>query len=444
MSHPIVLIDLVGAVPKHFDAPPLFPQLAALFRSGGVRPLMPVFPAVTCPVQVSLVTGTHPAQHGIIANGLFDREAREVTMWTWPASRIGRPPIWELLRRRKPRARTAVLFFQGLKANTADLYLNPHPKHTPDGKTIPWCDSRPDGLYEKLVATLGHFPLHKYWGPLADIDSSTWILRAAARTLAEYRPDLSLVYVPHLDYVGQRHGPGAAEFATEARRVDSLVAEFIRDLRRAFAPAEPAVVMVSEYAFVPVRRAALPNVALRAAGLLAVKEQDGTEHLDLATSRSFAMVDHQLAHVYAEPDAVDAAADALAGLAGVGEVCRADRLRQLGVAHPNAGELVLLAEPDAWFAYYWWHDAARAPAFARTVDIHRKPGYDPVELLLDSATRSIPLDPALVKGSHGLPPSGPSDAGILAATHDLPGLREVRSVAELAPPLVEAVISAET
>jgi len=410
----VVVIDLVGAVPQHFDEPALFPELARLFRTGGVRALEPVFPAVTCPVQVSMVTGTLPSQHGVIANGLFDRLERKPTLWTWPASKIERPPVWEMLRKRMPRARTAVMFFQGLKATTADIYINPHPKHTPDGKTVPWCDSAPAGLYEKLVEKHGHFPLHKYWGPMADIESSEWILNASARALAEFEPELSLVYVPHLDYVGQRSGPESAEFAGEARRIDGLVAQFVRDLDKAFGPSKPTVVLVSEYAMVPVTRAALPNVALRDAGLLNVVEGEDGAVLDLVASRAFALVDHQIAHVYCDEDAVDDAAATLGGLPGVGEVCRGERLRELGVAHSNSGELVLLAEPDAWFAYYWWREGAAAPAFARTVDIHRKPGYDPVELFIDPATKSIPLDPALVRGSHGLPPRGPGDCGVLA------------------------------
>jgi len=432
MTKHLVVIDLVGAVPQHFDPPPLLPDLARIFGTGGVRPLEPVFPAVTCPVQLSLVTGTRPAQHGIIANGLFDRAERKVTLWTWPASRIERPPIWEMLRRRAPRAKTAVMFFQGLKATSADIYLNPHPKHTPDGKTVPWCDSRPAGLYESLVNKLGHFPLHKYWGPMADIESSRWILDASLQALAQFKPELSLVYVPHLDYVGQRHGPASAEFAAEAKVIDGAVAEFVRELRKAFKPADPDVVLVSEYALTPVSCAALPNVALRDAGLLTMTEEEGCELPDTSASRAFAMVDHQLAHVYAAPDAVDAAAEALAELDGVAEVCRGDRLRDLGVAHPNSGELVLLAEPDTWFAYYWWRDDAAAPPFARTVDIHRKPGYDPVELFFDPKTKSIPLDTRLIRGSHGLPPRGPADCGVLASSGPMgvpPGTCSVTSLA---------------
>jgi predicted AlkP superfamily pyrophosphatase or phosphodiesterase len=440
----IVLIDLVGAVPRHFDSPALFPELARIFRPGGIRPLQTVFPAVTCPAQVSLTTGVLPAQHGIVANGLYDREKRNATMWTWPAERIERPPIWEMLRKRMPRAKTAVMFFQGLKATAADIYLNPHPKHTPDGKTVPWCDSRPAGLYEQLVEKLGHFPLHNYWGPMAGIESSRWILQASLRTLAEHKPELSLVYVPHLDYVGQQAGPGSEAFASEAKRIDAEVAQFIRDLKRAFAPSEAAVVLVSEYALVPVSGAGLPNVALRDAGLLAMREEEGREVIDLANSKAFAMVDHQVAHVYCEPSARSETAAVLGELRAVAEVCCDERLRELGVAHQNAGDLVLLAEPDKWFAYYWWHDADKAPAFARTVDIHRKPGYDPVELFLDPATRSIPLDAGLVRGSHGLPPTAPSDSCLLAGIGIESPRRWPISIPQLCPWLIEQLIAHES
>ncbi|MFO7897488.1 MAG: alkaline phosphatase family protein, partial [Planctomycetota bacterium] len=363
-----------------------------------------------------------------------------VALWTWPAGRIERPTLWEQLRKRNPRARTAVLFFQGLKGNTADIFINPHPRHTEDGRTLPWCDSRPEGLYESLAQQLGHFPLDRYWGPLAGIESSQWILHAALRTLARYRPDLSLVYVPHLDYTGQRHGPESSEFRDEARRIDAAVAEFIDRLARAFKPATPRVILLSEYAFAPVARAGLPNVALREAGLLRVSEDDGTEELDLANSRAFALVDHQVAHVYAQPEAIDAAADALGELDTVAEVCRGERLRELGLAHPNTGELVLLAEHDAWFAYYWWTDPAAAPDFARTVDIHRKPGYDPVELFLDPAARSIPLDPGLVQGSHGLPADRPDRHAVLLSDAPLELPAGPLGVARLTEPLLRTAL----
>ena len=111
-----------------------------------------------------------------------------------------------------------------------------------------------------------------------------------------------------------------------------------------------------------------------------------------------------------------------------------------------------IASPDAWFTYYYWLDDARAPDFARTVEIHRKPGYDPVELFLDPAIRMpaltvgwklarrklgfrtlldvIPLDAHLVKGSHGRRPA-PTDVDapvFLTKRKDLAGSTPIRSV----------------
>lgn len=396
MAKKLIFIDLVGATPSHFHEPCLFPRLKSIF--GQPAPLEPVFPALTCPVQVSMLTGTTPQEHGIIANGLFDRASRQVTMWTWPASRIERPLVWDILRARG--LKTAVMFFQGLKGTNADIFINPHPKHTPDGRAIPWCDSRPADLYERLAASLGHFPLHKYWGPMADIESSEWILRASLETLRLASPDVMFVYVPHLDYAGQRFGPDSAEFRAEAAAIDKAAAEFISGVGNAAGDAE--FFLLSEYAFTNVCRSASPNVALRRAGLLNVTASESGELPDMKTSKAFALVDHQVAHVYCFEDSQAEAMHTLGELDGVAAVFAGKARGELGLDHSNAGDLVLVAEPDAWFNYYWWEDAARAPSFARTVDIHRKPGYDPVELFVDPASRTIPLSPELIRGSHGL------------------------------------------
>jgi hypothetical protein len=115
------------------------------------------------------------------------------------------------------------------------------------------------------------------------------------------------------------------------------------------------------------------------------------------------MVDHQMAHLYVKPEAEQQTRAAIWGRAGVEKILGDFEKRELAIDHPGSGELIAIAESDAWFPYYWWLDDAKAPPFARTVDIHRKPGYDPVELFFDPATRSIPLNAELVKGSHGRP-----------------------------------------
>ena len=103
---------------------------------------------------------------------------------------------------------------------------------------------------------------------------------------------------------------------------------------------------------------------------------------------------------------------------------------ELELDHDRSGELIALSEEDAWFCYYYWLNDERAPDFARTVDIHRKPGYDPCELFMTSLARAglrlaqkklgmrykmdvVPLDPSLVRGSHGLRPAPEHGAAIV-------------------------------
>ena len=98
------------------------------------------------------------------------------------------------------------------------------------------------------------------------------------------------------------------------------------------------------------------------------------------------------------------------------EVLVGAKRSKYGLNHERSGEIVLIAKANAWFAYYWWLDDAQAPRFARTVDIHRKPGYDPVELYIEMPAKAIPLNANLVKGSHGYPDRDGSRSGVLMAS----------------------------
>lgn len=373
MNQHVVILNVVGLAPRHQTA------MTSLAKFQW-RPLRPSFPAVTCSVQATLLTGTPPAEHGIIANGYFDRDDREVKFWEQSSALVQRPRLWDRL----PGCKTAVLFWQNSMFANADIVVTPRPLHL-DHEFVPWCYSKPAGYYEQLAATLGEFPLMRYWGPLAGIQSSRWIANAARQTWRQHKPNLMLVYLPHLDYDSQRRGPDMPVGEIDAV-VGELLVEFVR---------QATVIVCSEYSLAPVTGALYPNRQLRAAGLLRVREVAGREYLDCELSDAFAMVDHQVAHIYCKPGAVDAARAALSGL------------EFTNLAHPRAGELMAVAPPDKWFAYYWWSDWDRAPAFAHSVDIHRKPGYDPCELWFDwprTLRRLHPAtatDPDRVRGSHG-------------------------------------------
>ena len=414
--HRTAVLDVVGLTPRwlgeHTPALCAFAQ-----RRATIGPLLP---ALTCSVQATYLTGKLPRDHGIVANGWYFRDLDEVWLWRQSNRLVQAPKIWEVARQRDASFTCANVFWWYAMATTADVTLTPRPLYLQDGRKLPDCYSDPPQLRDDLNRDLGVFPLFQFWGPATGIVSSDWIGRAAMAVEERFQPTLSLVYLPHLDYVLQREGPGGPGVAGDLAEIDELcgrLIDFYRDrgLR---------VIVLSEYGITEVSRPVHPNRILRAAGHLAVKVDLGREYLDTARSAAFAVADHQIAHVYLQDEArSDEIRDLFRSTPGVAEVLDREAQRDAGLDHPRCGELVLLATGDSWFTYYFWDDDERAPDYARTVDIHRKPGYDPCELFIDPGLRSptlriaatlakkklgfrttmslTPLDASLVRGSHG-------------------------------------------
>ncbi|RAW46499.1 alkaline phosphatase family protein [Halorubrum sp. 48-1-W] len=388
----MLVFDVVGLQPRHVTVDAM-PALADLLDD--VVATRPAFPALTVPAQSTLASGTDPTTHGDVASGRYDRATDTVEFWG--RDRADRQRLWETAR--EDGATTGALFFQHLIGTDADVAVTPSPVEDADNELIAMnCWTNPDGFYDDLRDELGHFPLHNYWGPAASVEATRWILEAAERAVDRVDPDLLWVYVPHLDYTGLAEGPGDA-FEAELPVVDDLLGEFIEARRADDRWDGTAVAVVSEYGFNAVDTPVFPNRALRDAGLLSVADDgEGGEDVDLDASAAFAVVDHQIAHVYVDPEARTAAHEVLAGLPAV------DALLTPGdcdlAAHPNAGEFVLVAAQDAWFQYYWWDDRDDAPFYATSVDIHRKPGFDPCELFIGDEGMAS-LDPTAVGGSHG-------------------------------------------
>ncbi|MEW6219548.1 MAG: nucleotide pyrophosphatase/phosphodiesterase family protein [Thermodesulfobacteriota bacterium] len=404
----VVVLDVVGLTRHHFDEPAFCPNLARLREQGLLAAMAPCFPAVTLPVQATLTTGLYPGQHGVVANGFFFRSDFRVAFWEQAASLVAGDRLWQRLRHPLPDLKTALLFMQNSLFSGTEVILTPRPLHTDDG-LIPWCHSMPVGLYDQLAADLGPFPLQHYWGPLAGIASSQWISRAAAATIHRFQPDLTMVYLPHLDYACQRLGPGHPAIREELAQVDAAVGGIVAAVQEAGLAGETVFVVLAEYAFSEVAGAVFPNRILREHGLLAVRTIAGREYLDLENSRAWAMVDHQVAHLFVQRGAEGQARAALERTPGIDLVLDRIGKQAWHLDHPRAGELVAVANRDRWLAYPWWEDPARAPDFAGRVDIHRKPGYDPCELFFDPETRAVSQDTGLVRGSHGYPPLSERD-----------------------------------
>ncbi len=457
---PLVLINAVGLTPRLLAHAP---RLQTLAEQGWSRPLREVLPAVTCTAQASFLTGKAPDGHGIVGNGWLFRDTREVRFWQQSNTLLQAEPIYATARRmaeeRGETFTTAKLFWWFNQGAAVDYSVTPKPYYGADGNKAFGITGSPDGLTEQLEIDLGKFPFHTFWGPGAGLPCTAWIARCAAEVLRSKRPDLSLVYLPHLDYEPQRRGPSGCDMPRLVRELDDAC-EPLLDAARSLGA---RVWVVSEYGHCDVNRAIPLNRVLRRAGLLGVRPGPFGEMLDTFGSRAFAVCDHQLAHVYVDrPEDVPRVKEVLEQEAGVARVLAGEGRGQIGLNHPRSGELVALSNPDAWFSYPYWLDDELAPDFARTVDIHRKPGYDPCELFFNPellwpkgrAIRRliqkklgfrtlfdvIPLDTTLVRGSHGVPALAPRDRPILIGDGPQPSLVELNSI-DVYPILLEALTS---
>ena len=413
-----VVLNVVGLTPALLGE--ATPHLTAFARAGAMRPLTTVLPAVTCTVQSSLVTGALPREHGCVANGWYFRDLAEIWFWRQSNHLVGGEKIWEAAARRDPEFTCAKMFWWYNMYSSATWSVTPRPMYPADGRKLPDVYSTPIELRDELQAKLGTFPLFSFWGPATDISATKWIADATRHVYDTRKPTLTLTYLPHLDYVLQRLGPNDSRVAKDLAEIDAVCGELIDHVRRDGA----RVIVLSEYGITEVRDAVHVNRALREAGLLAVKSELDRDMLDPGASEAFAVSDHQLAHVYVRrPERIAEVRRLLQALDGVETVLDEEGKRAAGLDHPRSGELVAVSRADRWFSYYFWLDDARAPDYARTVDIHRKPGYDPVELFLDPtlwlpqvkvgwtlAKKAagfrylmdvIPLDTTLVRGSHG-------------------------------------------
>lgn len=418
MPHRTAVILAVGLTRKVIG--PHTPWLRRLAAECDVRTLVPKLPAVTCSVQSSMLTGRAVADHGIVANGWYDRTLADVQFWKQSNHLVNGEKVWDAARARDPSVTTANLFWWYNMYSSAEYSVTPRPQYRADGRKVPDCYSHPAGLRDRLQSELGAFPLFHFWGPGSSIRSSRWIAHAARLTVEWHDPTLTLVYLPHLDYAHQQHGPDTAESAAAATELDGVIGELL-DF---FDQRGTRVIVLSEYGIEPVSGNVPINRVLREAGFLSLRIENGREVLDPGASAAFAVADHQVAHVYVkDPDQTSAVARVLCGVPGVAECLDRNAQRARGCGHERSGELLAVAESGCWFSYGWWLDDARAPDYARTVDIHRKPGYDPLELFLDPGLRwpkfcvarkllwrklglrtlldVIPLDASLVKGSHG-------------------------------------------
>jgi len=411
--HKTVVIDIVGLSSSLISGHT--PFLKKYIAAHHLQTIKPVLPGVTTSVQASFLTGKWPGEHGIVGNGWYDRVDCEIKFWKQSNKLVQGEKIWEKAKKIDPSFTVAQMFWWYNMYSGADYSVTPRPNYLADGRKIPDCYSHPAELRDELQDELGQFPLFSFWGPGSNIRSTQWIADASIYTDRKYHPDLSLIYLPHLDYCLQKFGDDLSKIGADLEQIDRVVGQLVD-----YYSAEGArIILLSEYGISPVNRPIYINRILRENGLLGIRVERGLELLDAGASKAFAVADHQVAHIYINDSSVERQVKELVGaLPGVALVLDREAQKQYHIDHERAGDLVLASDDSSWFTYYFWLDDAVAPDYARAVDIHKKPGYDPVELFMRSKARAaykllrkkaglryvmdvIPLDATLVKGSHG-------------------------------------------
>lgn len=434
------VINIVGLSPSCIG--PHTPNLNRLIQRGASALIEPAFPAVTCSAQSNYLTGKTPGEHGIVGNGWYNREMAEVQFWKQSNHLVHGEKVWETIRRTQPGFTCAKLFWWYNMYSSADFSITPRPMYPADGRKVFDIYTQPFSIRTDIKADLGEFPFPAFWGPgagssgkFAPDEVSRWIAESAEWVENKYQPGLSLIYLPHLDYNLQRLGPDHPEIARDFERIDAIAGKLIEF----FDSRDIDILVISEYGISKVSNPIHLNRIFREEGWITIKDELGLELLDAGASKAFAVADHQVAHIYVnDPSLLERVRDLTRSIPGVEQVLGPAEKAAYGIDHPNAGDLIAISDSHAWFTYYYWLDDSRAPDFARCVDIHRKPGYDPVELFLDPNISMpmvkiglkllkkklgfrmlmdvIPLDATLVKGSHGRRPEDKKEYPMVIAS----------------------------
>ena len=434
-SNYTIILDIVGLAVSHIDSlSHKYPNISSLIENRGEYGYMtPVFPSVTCTVQASILTGKYPKEHGIISNGYFDRENLQTLFWEQSTKLVQSEKIWDTLKAKNNELKTALLFWQNSMYSNNDYVITPRPIHLENGQMDMWCYSKPVNYYEKMKEQIGEFDLMNYWGPFSSIKSSEWITKSVQYTIKHHRPNLLYAYFPQLDYTAQKFGHSSYQVSDDLKHIDNFVGSIIEKSKETGIFADTHFLLMSEYGFNNVKDAIAINRILRDKDLLQIRTINGKEYIDYEYSEAFAMVDHQVAHIYLNDSnkmGKEKIKIIIEDIDGIDKVCDMEEKQKLHIDHGRSGELIAIAEKDKWFSYYWWYDDQyiksqnldveiaddfdKAPSFTKTVDIHRKPGYDPLDLFIDPKRKCISTDTSLIRGSHGRPYDIESGEGLSA------------------------------
>ncbi len=353
-----------------------------------------IFPALTSPVQASLRTNSLPASHGVVSNGFFFKDLKKVMFWEQSSNLICGDRIWDAYQAQG--GTVGQICWQQSIGENCELVLSPAPIHKHHGGMIQDFYSQPPNLYKKICCELrSKFNLFNYWGPFTSLKSSKWICDATMSLLNnKTAPDILFTYIPHLDYDLQRFGTDSPKIQKVFQETENLIEALCNSAKNA----NYEVILFGDYAINNAHSVIYPNKILRDSNDFSIRNVKKMYYPDLYSSKGFAMVDHQIAHVYInDKKDINRIKSIFEKTQGISRV-----LEHKEIKNERSGDLILEADTGYWFAYQWWNKKVNAPDYATHIDIHNKIGFDPAELFMSIfPPMSTSQDNSKIKGTHG-------------------------------------------
>jgi predicted AlkP superfamily pyrophosphatase or phosphodiesterase len=384
---PVLMISIDGLKPEYItqaDAHGMkIPYLRTLLRDGTyAEGVVGIWPTVTYPSHVTLLTGVWPDEHGITNNLEFDPLQRFGGAWNWYAAGIRVPTLWQAAH--KAGLRTASVGWPvSVGATDVDVLIpeywrgqNVSSSSDPQDRMLMAALARPDTLLQQLEPAAGPY----MDGNDTSIGGDETKTRYALEIIKRYKPALMTLHLSSLDDAQHAHGPFSPEACADLEALDGMVQRLVH---QAIAN-DPAavVVIVSDHGFMNITHYVNLAYAFVKAGFIQATVGPGNV-----------------------PNVSSWRAEPWGGAGGMAPIMLHDPNDAATAQQVRAFLDKLAADPDSGIAQVLDHDAIRERgAFPDAAFLAVfKPGY---YFGTDTSGNLVTLVPG-ARGSHGFSPEYP-------------------------------------
>lgn len=247
------------------------PTMTRYFLENGMvtrKGVKSVFPTFTYPCHQSIITGTRPATHGIVNNGMFDPTGKHLGAWHWFANRKVKT-LWQAAK--EGGYCSASVAFPTSVGAKGDYIA---PEFWWDGSELDsiFIDmvSCPQGLISEMEADIG-----RYAGGLDLSDggdaqrgaAALWMLQNKLAPQIDQKPFFLSAYFASFDESAHQYGVYSREAARSLEKIDAMLGRLIEEAER-ITQGDLVVCVVSDHGTLDNHYNISPNVLLHQAGLI--------------------------------------------------------------------------------------------------------------------------------------------------------------------------------